>query len=1045
MGQQLLDTIADAVPEYDVVGEAGRGAFGVVWTARHRHLGRDVAIKQLTGAVPDDQIEQFREEARLLARLDHAHVVRVFDYREHEGLRLLIMELLGGGTLDERIRTRRDPTAIVAATIDAARGLAHAHEHGILHRDVKPSNLMFDQRGTLKVTDFGIAVTDRDVAASAVHAQGIVGTPAFLAPEQAAAIIGERAPVVTWAADQYALAATLYTALTGHLTHDATAGALELCAQRALHPARPILHLAPDLPTPLADVVMRALQRDPADRFPSIAAFGLALAQADTGGGGRDGAQRPVRIDVLPLASAPDVDRTTNLSLSTTERHGLVGRNADLEAVKELLGRHRIVTLAAAGGVGKTSLATAVARDADLRTFDEIVTVMLADVPRDGDVVEFVARSLGLGDAADDVAVADRLRGQRTLLVLDNCEHVVASTGRLTAQLVDQCDGLHVLATSREPLGLHQETVYRLQPLDVADDDASTEEVRAAPATRLFVERARRRHEGFALTTANSDAIRTITRRVDGIPLALELASARLRSMSVQEIADRIDHRFRLLTAGDRSLDDRQRTLHGAIAWSFSLLDDIERWATGRLAVFIDGFDLDAAVSVLGHDADVDEFEAVDLVDALVDKSLLQRHEDGDGRSRFRMLESIRDFALDDRPIDELTAARTAHLQHFLTVAQSASPDLAGPRESATRARLRRDLENLVAALEWAASTPDCSTAGLILAASLYYFWPESDINERLAAALEQLVATGNDVEMAAMARVVQARALAQSGRNGEAHDVATAALRMCTSFPDSPTALRARQAHVLVLAYGGKFDEALHASLSVIDEAAAAGNVLVRAEVMSTTAYLECRAGRIDAARSLSGEVVAIYRSIGDLLGLAGELNNAADYSMTCGDFGEASAFLAEAAPLVERLDTPGLTALHLGNVGLLAARCGEPTAAAAAFARALMIGSRSGDRSALMNYLSGYSFAIATSEPERAARMVAVLDSWQRRFGTEPDHSEALLLEEARSELIEALGVDALGAAHARVDDVTPRALARELASHHPKTGPNLDLIRT
>jgi outer membrane protein assembly factor BamB len=278
------DDVARAVPDYQVGRELGRGQFGVVLEARHRQLDRPVAIKQLVGPVAanEEYSARFRREARILAQLDHKHVVAVYDYREDGELRLLIMELLTGGTFaDRRLKGMTIETAI-ASVMAASSGLHHVHEAGILHRDIKPENLMFDGRGVLKVTDFGIARGDapQATAVNLTHAGQFFGTPAYVAPEQAAESMGGGWPAVGPAADQYGVAAVLYEALTGELTHDPSGGFAGLCTRRMNEQARPLRSFAPKVPVEVEGVVMRALARDPSARYPTVEAFAVELGQA---------------------------------------------------------------------------------------------------------------------------------------------------------------------------------------------------------------------------------------------------------------------------------------------------------------------------------------------------------------------------------------------------------------------------------------------------------------------------------------------------------------------------------------------------------------------------------------------------------------------------------------------------------------------------------------------------------------------------------------------------------------------------------------------
>jgi serine/threonine-protein kinase len=312
-----LDDVVRILSDYEIGRELGRGQFGVVLAGRHRQLGRDVAIKQLAGPVAanPEYSARFRREARLLAQLDHRHVVTVYDYREEGDLRLLVMEMLTGGSFaDRRSGGMRTETAI-GAVMAAASGLYHVHEQGILHRDVKPENLMFDGRGLLKVTDFGLARGDTTnaTALNLTQAGDFFGTPAYVAPEQAAEMFGGGWPAVGPAADQYGLAAVLYEALSGALTHDATGGVVGLCARRMNEEARPLREMAPNVPVAIERVVMRGVARDPAQRYPTVEAFAVDLGEACTSELGREWMSRSdVQIrEAGPIREAAESSRST--------------------------------------------------------------------------------------------------------------------------------------------------------------------------------------------------------------------------------------------------------------------------------------------------------------------------------------------------------------------------------------------------------------------------------------------------------------------------------------------------------------------------------------------------------------------------------------------------------------------------------------------------------------------------------------------------------------------------------------------------------------
>lgn len=280
------EALARALPDHRLGRVLGKGQFGVVWSAQHLHLARTVAVKRLSDEVAADpaHLARFRREARTLAQLDHKHVVAVHDYREVEGLRLLIIELLSGGTLTDRGSRGMPAETAIASTLAAASGLHHVHQRNVLHRDVKPENLMFDGEGVLKVTDFGVARGDalQDTTVEITRAGMFFGTPAYVAPEQAAVSLAEGWPEVSPRSDQYSLAAVLYELLSGELTHDPSGGGIALCVKRMNEEARALDTITDAAAPTICAVVMRALARDPSARFTSTEEFGIELAEATT-------------------------------------------------------------------------------------------------------------------------------------------------------------------------------------------------------------------------------------------------------------------------------------------------------------------------------------------------------------------------------------------------------------------------------------------------------------------------------------------------------------------------------------------------------------------------------------------------------------------------------------------------------------------------------------------------------------------------------------------------------------------------------------------
>jgi predicted ATPase/class 3 adenylate cyclase len=400
-----------------------------------------------------------------------------------------------------------------------------------------------------------------------------------------------------------------------------------------------------------------------------------------------------------PLESLDNPELPNNLP---GQLSAFVGREPELIQVRSLVGSSRLVTLTGSGGCGKTRLALQVAAEMLGTARDGVWFVGLASLTEAEKVPEAVATTLGLADQGGQQplleSLMDALREQDTLILLDNCEHVIDAAAKFCGQVVRECPRLRVLATSREPLGIDGEHVYRVPSLSLpASEVEGADAIAASDAVRLFMDRARAQDPGFALDNVSAPLVASVCRRLDGIPLALELAAARLSSMSLQQISDRLDQRFRLLTGGSRNAMPRQQTLQAAVDWSFGLLTEPERDVLRRLSVFAGGFELEAAEVICAADS-VDAFDLLDLLGALVSKSLVGAERTPES-VRYRMLETIRQYAaqelLRSAGEDEVLAGRDRHAGYFLRLAEEAAAALAGPGQAHWLRRLDLEWENL--------------------------------------------------------------------------------------------------------------------------------------------------------------------------------------------------------------------------------------------------------------------------------------------------------------------------------------------------------------
>ena len=434
--------------------------------------------------------------------------------------------------------------------------------------------------------------------------------------------------------------------------------------------------------------------------------------------------------------------------------NGFHGRVEELAEVGDLLGRARLVTVTGPPGVGKTRLSSELAD----RRSEAAVLIELAPVTDPALVARSVARALGVaeesGGSLDDGIVA-HLRCRRHLLLLDNCEHVLRASRELTASLLDRCPDLVILATSREPLGVEGECVWPLAPLAVptSEETSSPETLTAYPAVSLFIERARAVQPGFALNSYTARAVADICRGLDGVPLAIELAAARVGTLNPAEIARRLDGRLVVLGRGGPHLPDRHQTLEAAFDWSHELLSEPERALLRRLAVFAGGFEFEPVEAICAGDG-VEAGEVAGLFAGLVSKSLIAAGSRRGHRARYRLLETIAGFARERLDwAGEAAGRREGHARFYLDLAEAAEPELSGPRQDQWFERLDGERENLRAALEWSLSNGRWEWA-LRLGGSLVLFWRVrchfSEGRELLEAALA--VGEGEPVRLRAQA-----------------------------------------------------------------------------------------------------------------------------------------------------------------------------------------------------------------------------------------------------------------------------------------------------
>ncbi|MFE5703450.1 protein kinase [Rhodococcus koreensis] len=722
---------------FDDAEVIGRGGFGVVYRCTQEDLDRTVAVKVLTVELDEENRARFFREQRAMGRLTgHPNIVNILQVGATDGgLPYIVMPYHPQDSLEARVR-KDGPLPldqVLRLGVKMAGAVETANRLGILHRDVKPANILLTDYGEPELADFGIA----HISGGFETATGAVtGSPAYTAPE----VLGGDPP--SPAADVYGLGATLFSVLTGHAAFERRSGE-QVVAQFL----RITTQEVPDLrehgiPDDVSVVIARAMSREPGARPATAADFGEQLRglQRDHG----------FPVDEMALRAEPDArgngEQPTSRSGRGSPAHStlgatgslpleltsFVGRRHELTEAKNLLAGSRLVTLTGIGGVGKTRLAMRIASAVQREYADGVRLVELGELRDGSSLVDTVAAAVGVRDHSARPlreVLVEHLAVQELLLVLDNCEQVVDVVAELAGPLLRVCPRLRILATSREPLSIGGEAVLRVPPLAVPDPERRPS-LRGLPkydAVTLFVERAAAAVPGFALTEENAAAVAGICHRLDGLPLPIELAAARLRAMSPEQILDRLTDRYALLTRGSRGAPTRQQTLRLSVDWSFELCSAGEQLVWGRVAVFAGSCELDAAEQVCGEG--LASGELLDTLTSLVEKSILIREEHG-SVVRFRMLETLREYGYEKlEQTGEAVVLRRRHRDWYEALALEVEAEWISARQLEWIARLKREQPNLREALEFCVD--DDPAAGLHIAAGLYWFWlSQSHYNE---------------------------------------------------------------------------------------------------------------------------------------------------------------------------------------------------------------------------------------------------------------------------------------------------------------------------
>jgi predicted ATPase len=1036
----------------------GAGGMGEVWKAHDTELDIAVAVKVLPLEYAGDPqfVKRFLREARAVARLDHPNIVRVLQAGrrawQSRFLRVMVMEYVEGDNAHQVLDScggRLEPAKAAEIALGVARALRYAHERGVVHRDIKPSNLLIPRHADgpiVKVLDFGLAVLQGQSQASSSLTRefAIIGTPQYMSPEQARGLSADSR------SDVYSLGVTLFELLSGRLPYDAESvfSMIQAHIEQPLNfPAEPF-----DSLPQLRELIEGLCAKAPEDRLPLTQAIErletfLGIPHSE------------------PAATPAPGKARTNLTSSVSS---FVGRGNELDELADRVkAGARLVTVLGTAGIGKTRFA----REFGLSMAPEYQAGVwfcdLTEARTELGICHGVGQGMGIpltqADPLAQIHAALRMRG-RMLIILDNFEQVAEHAATTLGKWLQDTPEVQFIVTSREPLHLEGEQAFPLDTL--AADDAD------APAIRLFCDRAAEVRKDFKAEDITLDVIRRIVNELDGIPLAIELAAARVAAMPPKKILERLPQRFDLLTSRRRDAGTRQQTLKAAIDWSWNLLNPYEKLALAQCSVFRDGFFLEAAEEVLDlSSAGFQPAPAVgvsptapgsatvpvspsaegsgetplkligqrpmplimDVIESLVEKSLLKAYQVPElpGEARYRMLESIRDYAerkmanpdalgaRASRPHrqfhskeagtptgpEAMRSLRLRHAKYYVSCAEGWDERIYGPEARAALDQIHVELENLFAIQDRLSDSHSRLAARAILSVekTLHLRGPWHPRIHRMEQALRAIDAAIPDhtnrversphtIALDSERELMRLRLLCAAttahhdcGDRESMAKLAREGLAYSKALPETSevSIWKAR-----MLRIHGQVDFRLgqnNDALACYEEAEAIvrrigaevdlSNVLIgRANVLGTQ-------GRFDSSQSAFMEAEAITRKLGSLPGTAIALSNRSNVHKSRGEFELAMACCVEAESIWRQLANRPMVAMVLSNRGNVHLGKGEFDAALAFYRDALEIerdiGRRIGIVTAVGNTGVAYSamgrFAEALAcydEAEAAAR---------------------------------------------------------------------------
>ena len=984
---------------YSLIKRIGRGGFGEVWLAERR--AKFVTTKFAVKLPHEGQVdtEAIKNEAVVWEKASgHPNVLPIIEADEYDGQIVIVSEYAPDGSLSD-ILEKKEPLGVKRAielTIGVLNGLDFLHSRNIIHRDLKPANILL-QGDMPRLADFGISRVMKSTEVS----MNISGTPSYMAPEAFA----RKRNVQT---DLWSMGVILYELLNGVLPFPHT-NLTDLFGAIMRDEPAPFVE---GIPPGLQVIVLAALSKTPEERFQSAHAMRDALSDFLTSIP-RQQPQHSTQDQTIANAPWPSmtaiplreesfvVSHATNLTEGSSP---IVGREKEIAELRELIQAEgvRLVTRTGIGGTGKTTLSRAAANSLHNKFADGIFFVELDAIKTAELVAPTIAELFGLKESGSTPMIEtlkDHLRDKQLLLVVDNFEQITDAAQQV-ADLLAAAPNLKVIVTSRILLRLSAEREFIVPPLSVPSDssDVPLEDLANYEAVKLFVERAVRAKQKFTLTAENAQSVAEICARLDGLPLAIELAAARVKILSPQAILSKLESRLSLLTGGASDLPDRQQTMRGSIEWSYELLSREERQLFRHLSVFAGGFTIEAAETVcrrpvsdmgmsqsvrmsalnidklsLADDTPVlqtinrllpTDFDVIDCITSLVDKSLLVAREQTDGEMRFRMLEVVREYAVEALAGgDRAEAMFRSHAQYFLDLAEEAEPHLRGASSAEWLDRLENEDDNLRAALAWTLENDPAMAART--AAALRYFWSRKDHlregRKWLKAALD-------------------------------------------AAAPEPPVAVRFKLLNGLGLAarQQGDFETAKKAHQDGVVAGRAANDEPQIAIASRGLAAVLIELGNLAAAGQLLKDGLVISRKLDDKFGIAVTFSMLGDLAQLAGDWHTARSHFEESLSISRPLGDKWFITSTVNNLGFVAFNEGDHESARTYFKEALTISQELDNKIAISYSLDGIAaLAVKTGESKKAAQLSGVADRLRESIRSEMEPAERIFRDAYLAEL--------------------------------------------